>query len=68
MSWLAYMSLIPKLTFVKGSKFHVFVQAKKPRKTHKPAQVRNWELIHSDLRKMKWRVDKMWKEIFYDFD
>jgi hypothetical protein len=35
---LANMSLILKLTLVKGSKCHVCVQAKQPRKLHKPAE------------------------------
>jgi hypothetical protein len=38
MSQLANMSLILKLTLVKGSKCHVCVQAKQPRKPHKPAE------------------------------
>src|SRR3954468_17967004 len=55
MSRVENMSLIPKFPLVKGSKFHVCVQAKQPRKPHKPAKERDLaplELIHSDLSEM----------------
>jgi hypothetical protein len=48
----ANMNLIPKFNVVKGSKCHVCVQSKQPRKPHKAAEARNLaplELLHSDL-------------------
>ena len=41
MTLLAGMNLIPKFDLVKGSKSHVCVQSKQPRKPHKAAAVRN---------------------------
>ena len=55
MSRLAKMNLIPCFTLAKGSKCHLCVQAKKPRKPHKPAKERHLaplELIHSDMCEM----------------
>ena len=52
MTRLAGMNLIPKFDLVKGSKCHVCVQSKQPRKPHKAAAARNLaplELIYSDL-------------------
>ena len=49
------MSLIQKFTIVKGSNCHACVQAKHPRKPHKPTEETNLaplELIHSDLCEM----------------
>ena len=67
MSRLADMSLIPKFTFVKGSKCHACVQAKQPRKPHKPAKERNLaplELIHSDLCEMNGELTRGGKKYF----
>ena len=67
MSRLADMSLIPKFTFVKGSKCHACVQAKQPRKSHKPAKERNLaplELIHSDLCEMNGELTRGGKKYF----
>jgi hypothetical protein len=67
MTWLADMSLIPKFTFVKGSKCHACVQAKQPRKPHKPAKERNLaplELIHSDLCEMNGELTRGGKKYF----
>jgi transposase InsO family protein len=67
MTRLADMSLIPKFTFVKGSKCHACVQAKQPRKPHKPAKERNLaplELIHSDLCEMNGELTKGGKKYF----
>jgi hypothetical protein len=67
MTRLADMSLIPKFTFVKGSKCHACVQAKQPRKPHKPAKERNLaplELIHSDLCEMNGELTRGGKKYF----
>ena len=67
MSRLASMSLIPKFTLVKGSKCHVCVQAKQPRRPHKPAREKNLaplELIHSDLCEMNGVLTKGGKKYF----
>jgi hypothetical protein len=58
---LANMNLIPKFNVVKGSKCHVCVQSKQPRKPHKAAEVRNLaplELVHSDLCEMNGNLTK----------
>jgi hypothetical protein len=55
MSWLSNMSLIPKFTIAKGSKYHSCVQPKQPRKPYTEAEERNLaplELIHSNLCEM----------------
>ena len=70
MSQLANMSLIPKFTLVKGSKCHVCVQAKQPRKPHKPAMERDLaplELIHSDLSEMNGVLTTHGKKYFMTF-
>jgi transposase InsO family protein len=54
-SRLSTLSLIPKLSIVKGSKCQACVQAKQPRKPHFAIDERNstiLELIHSDLCEM----------------
>jgi hypothetical protein len=54
-SQLSTLSLIPKLSIVKGSKCQACVQAKQPRKPHFAIDERNstiLELIHSDLCEM----------------
>jgi hypothetical protein len=71
MSRLSSLSLILDFTIAKGSKCHSCVQSKQPRKPHKAAEERNLaplELIHSDLLRDEWCVDKRWKEIFHDFN
>jgi len=58
---LANMNLIPKFNLVKGSKCHVCVQSKQPRKPHKAAKARNLaplELINSDLCEIKGELTK----------
>ena len=67
MTRLAGMNLIPKFDLVKGSKCHVCVQSKQPRKPHKAAAVRNLaplELIHFDLCKMNGELTKGGKRYF----
>jgi hypothetical protein len=58
---LANMNLIPKFNMVKGSKCHVCVQFKQPRKPHKAAEARNLaplELLYSDLCEMNGDLTK----------
>ena len=67
MTRLAGMNLIPKFNLVKGSKCHVCVQSKQPRKPHKTVVARNLaplELIHSDLYKMNGELTKGGKIYF----
>jgi hypothetical protein len=67
MAWLANLSLILKFTVVKGSKCHVCVESKQPRKPHKVAEVRDLaplELIHSDLCEMNGELTKGGKRYF----
>ena len=67
MTWLANMSLIPKFTTIKGSKYQVCVQAKQPRKSHKIVEARDLaplELIHSDLCEMNGMLTKGEKKYF----
>ena len=55
------MNLILKINFVKGSKCHMCVQSKQPRKPHKAAEARNLaplELAHSDLCEMNGELTK----------
>jgi hypothetical protein len=64
---LANLNLIPKFTFVKNSKCHVYVQSKQTRKSRKAAEVRNLaplELIHSDLCEMNGMLTKGGKRYF----
>jgi transposase InsO family protein len=64
------MILVSRFTLVKGSKCHVSVQAKKPRKPHKPIEERNLstpELIHSDLCEMNSELTKDGKKYFMTF-
>jgi transposase InsO family protein len=68
MTRLAKMSLIPKFDLVQGSKCHVCVQAKQPRKPHKAVkEARNTtplDLIHSDLCEMNGVLIKGDKKYF----
>jgi hypothetical protein len=67
MAWLANLSLIPKFTVVKGSKCHVCVESKQPRKPHKASEARDLaplELIHSDLCEMNGELTKDGKRYF----
>jgi len=67
MTRLAGMNLIPKFDLVKGSKCHVCVQSKQPRKPHKAAAARNLaplELIYSDLCEMNGELTKGGKSYF----
>ena len=55
MTHLGGLNLIPKFDLVKGSKCHVCVQSKQPRKPHKATVARDLtplELIYSDLCEM----------------
>jgi transposase InsO family protein len=67
---LANMNLIPKFNVVKGSKCHVCVQSKQPRKPHKAAEARHLaplELVHSDLCEMNGELTKDGKRYFMTF-
>ena len=67
MTRVAKMNLIPSFTLAKGSKCHACVQAKQPRKPHKPAKERHLaplELIHSDLCEMNSVLTKGGKKYF----
>jgi hypothetical protein len=67
MAQLANLSLIPKFTLVKGSKCHVCVESKQPRKPHKVAEARDLaplELIHSNLCEMNGELTKGGKRYF----
>jgi hypothetical protein len=67
MARLANLSLILKFTVVKGSKCHVCVESKQPRKLHKVAEARDLaplELIHSDLCEMNGELTKGGKRYF----
>jgi hypothetical protein len=71
MAQLANLSLIPKSTVVKGSKCHVCVESKQPRKPHKVAKARDLaplELIHSDLCEMNGELTKGGKKVFHDLN
>jgi hypothetical protein len=64
---VANLSLIPKFTLVKGSKCHVCVESKQPRKPHKDAKARDLtplELVHSDLCEMNGELTKGGKKYF----
>jgi transposase InsO family protein len=70
MTRLAGMNLTPKFNLVKGSKCHVCVQSKQPRKPHKAAAARNLaplELSHSDLCEMNGELTKGGKRYFITF-
>jgi hypothetical protein len=67
---LANLNLISKFNLVKGSKCHVCVQSKQPRKAHKIAEARNLtplELIHSDLCEMNGKLTKDGERYFMTF-
>ena len=70
MTRLAGLNLIPKFDLVKGSKCHVCVQSKQPRKPHKAAET--WdlaplELMHFDLCEMNGELTKGDKRYFMTF-
>ena len=70
MTHLAGLNLIPKFDLVKGSKCHVCVESKQPRKPHKAAAARDLaplELIHSDLCEMNDELTKSGKRYFITF-
>ena len=61
------MSLIPKLSIVKGSKCRSCVQSKQPRKPHKVAEERHLtplDLIHSDICEMNGVLTRGGKRYF----
>jgi hypothetical protein len=67
---LASLNLILKFDVVKGSKCHVCVESKQPRKPHKAAMVRDLallELIHSYLCEMNRELTKGGKRYFITF-
>jgi hypothetical protein len=67
MARLANLSLILKFTLVKGSKCHVCVESKQPRKPRKVAEARDLaqlELIHSDLCEINGELTKGGKRYF----
>jgi hypothetical protein len=67
MMWIANLSLIPKLTLVKGSKCHVCVESKQTCKPHMAVEARNLEpleLVHSDLCEMNGVLTKGGKKYF----
>ena len=67
MTRLAKMDSTLSFTLAKGSKCHACVQAKQPRKPHKPAKERHLaplELIHSDLCEMNGVLTKGGKKYF----
>ena len=67
MTRLAKMDLIPSFTLAKGSECHACVQAKQPRKPHKPAKERHLaplELTHSDFCEMNGVLTKGGKKYF----
>jgi transposase InsO family protein len=70
LSRLANLNLILKFNLVKGSKCHVCVQSKQPRKPHKVAEARNLaplKLVHSDLCEMNGELTKGGKRYFMTF-
>jgi hypothetical protein len=70
MTRLAGLNLILKLDLVNGSKCHVYVESKQPRKPHKPAVPKDLaplELIHSNLCKMNDELTKGGKRYFMTF-
>ena len=70
MTRLAGLNLILKFDLVKGSKCHVCVESKQPRKSHKAAATRDLaplELIHSDLCEMNGELTKGGKRYFVTF-
>ena len=70
MTRLAGLNLILKFDLVKGSKCHVCVESKQPRKPHKAAAARDLaplELIHSDPCKMIGELTKGGKRYFITF-
>jgi transposase InsO family protein len=70
LSRLANLNLILKINLVKGSKCHVCVQSKQPRKPHKAAETRNLvplELVYSDICEMNGELTKGGKRYFMTF-
>ena len=67
MSQLSNVSLIPKISTVKGSKCQPCVQAKQPQKLHKAIEERNstlLKLIHSDICEMSGVLTKGGEKYF----
>jgi hypothetical protein len=67
---LAGLNLISKFDLVKGSKCHVCVESKQPRKPHKTAAMRDLvplELIHFDVCEMNGELTKGGKRYFITF-
>ena len=70
MTRLAGLNLILKFDSVKGSKCHVCVESKQPRKPHKAAAARDLaplELIHSDPCEINGKLTKGGKRYFMTF-
>jgi transposase InsO family protein len=70
MTHLAGLNLISKFALIKGSKCHVCMQSKQPRKPHKAAEARNLaplELIHSNLCEINGELIKGGKRYFMTF-
>ena len=70
MTLLACLNLISEFYVVKGSKCHVCVGSKQPRKPHKAATTRDLaplELIHSDVCEMNGELIKGGKRYFITF-
>ena len=70
MTRLTGLNLILKFDLIKGSKCHVCVESKQPRKPHKAAAARDLvplELIHSDLCEMNGELTKGGKRYFITF-
>ena len=70
LSRLSNLNLNLKFNIVKGSKCHVCVQSKQPRKHHRAAEARNLaplELVHLDLCEMNGELTKGGKRYFMTF-
>jgi hypothetical protein len=64
------LNLILKFDLVKGSKCHICIESKQPRKPHKAAAARDLallELIHSDACEMNGELTKGGKRYFITF-
>ena len=70
MTRLTGLNLILKFDLVKGSKCHICVESKQPRKPHKAAAARDLaplELIHSNVCEMNGELTKGGKRYFIMF-
>jgi len=70
MTHLAGLNLISKFDLVKGSKCHVCVESKQPRKPHMTVAAKDLaplELIHSDVCEMNGELTKGGKRYFITF-